>query len=145
MRKRVAHTIGTLLEELKKDIPNFRNGQIFEILKSIYPDTKIPKEKRNVTYNNISFTKPLACDRKTKAKYSKEKSPVADFFKDTTRGDFLKIVETNGYSAKCINLSLKDSIREKFYRNEIVEINFNMVARGDIKQFRRKVSKYLTS
>lgn len=145
--KRSTYTIQQLLDEVKQTIPSFEEGQIFETLKSIYPSTKIPRFKRNITYKNISFTKPLASSRKAKENFIKEDSPVADFFKNTTKGDFLRVVSTDGKTAKCINLSLRDSIREDFYSNEedYILIDYTDIANGTVKQFKRKnVEKYFT-
>lgn len=144
-KSRAAHTIKTLLEELKKSTPKFKTGQIFETLKSIYPSNKIPKKKRNIVFENISFTKPLASSGKDKRNYLKENSPIAKFFRNVTKGDFLEVVKINGYYAKCKNLSLTEEIRNKFYSNEddLVVINFSMIANGTIKQFKRKVDNYL--
>jgi len=143
MEKRAAHTIETLLEELKKIIPKFKVSQIFETLKSIYPKDNVPKEKRNIEYEGLSFTKPFATCRKDKRNYIKEDSPIAKFFRNTTKGDFLQVVETDGFTAKCINLSLIEEIKNKFYSDDIIAINYTMIADGTVKQFKRKVDKYL--
>lgn len=143
MEKRAAYTIETLLEELKKNIPEFKVGQIFETLKSIYPKYNIPKEKRNIIYEGISFTKPFATCRKDKRNYIKENSPIINFFRNVTKGDFLQVIETEGFTAKCINLSLNEEIRNKFYSDDVIILNFNMIANGTVKQFKRKVDKYL--
>jgi hypothetical protein len=145
MTKRSKYTLQQLLDEVKQTTPSFYEGQIFETLKSIYPSTKTPRYKKNITYKDISFTKPLASSRKAKENFIKEGSPVKDFFKNTTKGDFLRVVETDGKVAKCINLSLKEDIREDYYSNDEDNIIFDyfMIANGTVKHFKRKnVDKY---
>ena len=64
--KRSIYTLERLLEEVKSTTPSFKVGQLFETLKSIYPEVFIPRYKKNITYKGISFTKPLANSRKSK-------------------------------------------------------------------------------
>lgn len=147
MRERSEYTLQQLLDEVKQTIPSFQEGQIFETLKSIFPSTKIPREKRNITYKDISFTKPLASSRKAKENFIKEDSPVKNFFKNITKGDFLQVIETDGKVAKCINLSLKEDIREDFYsdKEDYILLDYSMIANGTVKHFKRKtVDKYFT-
>ena len=147
MKRRTSYTLQQLLDEVKQTIPSFEEGQIFETLKSIYPSPKIPREKRNITYKNISFTKPLASSRKAKENFIKENSPVADFFRNKSNGDFLQVMETDGKTAKCINLSLKKEIKEDYYSNEedYIILDYTMIANGTVKQFkRRNIEKYFT-
>lgn len=143
MEKRSIYTIQTLLEELKEKIPSFAKEMIFETLKPIYPSVKVPKEKRNITYRDVCCTKPLAVDRKSKNKFIKEESPLADFFKNTTRGDFLKVIEIDDKKALCINLSIHEEIIDKFYKDELISVSFDMIADGTVKQVKRKIDKYL--
>jgi len=142
MEKRSTHTIQALLDELREGIPSFKEGMIFETHKSIFPDEKIPKEKRNVSFGGSSFTKPLACNRKAKEKYLKEESPVLNFFKETSRGDFLIIKKINNKVAYCKNLSLKETIAEEFYKDELIPIALNDVLIGKVKIYRRKIEKF---
>ena len=141
--KRSIYTIQTLLEELKKTTPSFKEGQFFETLKSIYPKEEALKEKKTIEYEGKKFTKPLACSRKDKNNYLKEKSPITNFFKNNTKGDFLKVIKVNGSIAECINLSLNENIRDEFYKDDKIIITFNMIANGIIKQAKRKIDKYL--
>ena len=143
MEKRSIYTIQTLLEELKEKLPPFSKGMIFETLKPIYPSVKIPREKRNIVYKDVSCTKPLAVDRKSKNNFIKENSPLADFYKNVSRGDFLEIIDIDNKIAKCKNLSIKEEIIENFYKDEVIEISFDMIADGTLKQMKRKVDKYL--
>ena len=54
------YTLQTLLNEIKEDIKPFKEGMVFETLKSIYPDAKVSKEIKNIRYKGKAFTKPLA-------------------------------------------------------------------------------------
>ena len=141
--KRSAHTIRTLLKELKESLPKFEKGQIFETLKSIYPNSNTPKEKKNIVLEGMTFTKPLALSRKDKTNLIKEESLMVGFFKNLSRGDFLKVVDVNGSIAKCINISLVESIANKFYKEDRITLSINELANGTTRLFRRKVSKYL--
>lgn len=143
--KSSTYTLQQLLNEIKSTTPSFKVGQLFETLKSIYPDVKVPKKEKNITYKDISFTKPLASSKKAKQTFLKEKSPVADFFKDTMKGDFLQVVELKDKKAYCVNLSLKESIRNKFYKNDFIVIDYSMVANGTVKPHKRKnIQRYFT-
>ena len=144
-KRRAVHTINTLLEELKEKFPRFEKNQIFEIQKSIYPDSKIPKNKRNISVDGKTFTKPLAASKHDKNLLTKEDSKLANFFKNTTRGDFVQVIETDGKIATCKNLSLKEDIRKKYYNNEesFVILTFEDIADGTVKPFKRKVDKYI--
>jgi hypothetical protein len=141
--KRSTYTLRTLLEELKEKLPKLEKGQIFETLKSIYPDSEIPKEKKNIIIENSTFTKPLALSRKDKSNLLKENSKMVGFFKNLTRGDFLKVVEVEGSKVKCINLSLKEDVLKKYYKEESILLGIEELANGTVKLFKRKVSKFL--
>ena len=147
MEKRSSYTITTLLEELKQKFPKFEKNQIFETLKSIYPDSTVNKENKNITLGKNTFTKPLALNRKDKSFLLKRENEMISFFRNLSKGDFLKVikVEKNG-SAKCINLSLQENIKEQYYNdNETKYINlaFNDIANGNVRLMRRKIDKYL--
>lgn len=141
--RRSTYTLQQLLNEIKSTAPSFKVGQLFETLKSIYPDVHIPREKKNITYKGTSFTKPLANSKKAKQTFLKEESPVADFFKNTTRGDFLQVVKIENKKVYCVNLSLKEDIREKFYKEDYIIVDYMMVANGTIRPYKRKnIEKY---
>jgi hypothetical protein len=142
-QKKSTHTINSLLEELKEKFPHFEKNQIFETLKSVYPDSSIPKEQRNISLGGRIFTKPLAVSRRDKTIFIKEESDIANFFKNTSRGDFIQVVETDGKTAKCINLSLNEDIRNKYYKDSFINIGFEDIANGTVRPFRRKVDKYI--
>lgn len=141
--KRSTYTLQQLLNEIKSTTPSFKVGQLFETLKSIYPDVRVPREKKNVTYEDISFTKPMASSRKAKQTFLKEESPVAGFFRNTTKGDFLRVEKVEGKKAYCINLSLKEDIRERFYKEEYIVVDYMMIANGTVRPYKRKnIEKY---
>lgn len=142
MERRSTYTIQTLLEELKEGLPTLKEGMIFETHKSIFPSMDTPKENRNITYKELSFTKPLACNRKDKENYLKENSPAADFFKETSRGDFLRVEKIEDDIAYCLNLSLEESIKNEFYNKELVPITYNDIAAGKVKVYRRNIEKF---
>jgi len=141
--KRSAYTIRSLLEELKEHFPKFENDQIFETLKSIYPDSEIPKEKKNIKLENVTFTKPLALSRKDKSNLIKEESKMVGFFKNLSRGDFLKVINVEENSAKCVNVSLNEDVAKKYYKDEVVTLTIEDVANGTVRPYKRKISKYL--
>jgi len=140
------YTLGTLLEELKKQTPKFEKGQFFEVQKSIYPNTKVLKENKNVLIEGKILTLPMACSQKAKRQFKKDKSPFFNFSKDNTRGDFLEIIETDGYTAKCINRSLKEKIQKEYYINEdikYISITFDDIMDNTIKRVYRGIKKYI--
>lgn len=143
--KRSTYTINTLLEELKERFPRFEKNQIFEIIKSVYPDSSIPKNKRNISFNGKIFTKPLAVSRRDKAVFIKENNKMTSFFKNLSRGDFIQVIETDGKTAKCVNLSLKEDVKQKYYNDEVslIELTFEDIANGTVRPFKRKVDKYI--
>jgi len=141
MEKRSSYTITTLLEELKQKFPKFEINQIFETLKSIYPDSTISKKNKNIVLNENAFTKPLALNRKSKSFLIKQEN------KNLSKGDFLKVikVEKNG-NAKCINLSLYENIRKQYYNDnetKYINLTFNDIANGNVRLMKRKIDKYL--
>lgn len=140
---RSSNTLNNLLKEIKTTIPAFKVGQIFETTKSIYPDVKIPKSKKNIVYKDTFFTKPLASDRKSKERFLKEESPLSDFFKNINKGDFLQVVKVENKKAYCVNLSLKEDVREKYYKDEFVVLDYLAIVNGIVKPFKRKsIEKY---
>lgn len=147
MEKRSSHTIATLLEELKQKFPKFEKNQIFETLKSIYPDSTISKENKNITLNENTFTKPLALNRKSKSFLIKQENKMISFFKNLSKGDFLKVVEVEkDGNAKCINLSLQENTRKQYYNDnetKYVSLSFSDIANGNVRLMRRKIDKYL--
>lgn len=144
MSKRSSYTINQILKELKEEIPSFKKGMIFETLQTFFPEQEKLREEKNISIENHSFTKPLACSRKDKEKYIKEESPIADFHQENTRGDFLRAVKINKEKgiAYCSNISLKESIRNKYYLNELIPITYEDIISGKVKIYRRKIDKF---
>jgi len=141
--KRSVYTLEQLLEEIKSTTPSFKVGQLFETIKSIYPDVRVPRSKKNITYKDVSFTKPLASSRKAKESFLKEQSPLSDFFRNTGKGDFLQVVKVENKKAYCVNLSIKEKFRERFYKEEYIVLDYMMIANGMVKPFKRKnIEKY---
>jgi len=140
---RSTYTIRTLLTELKERFPKFEKGQIFETLKSIYPDSNMPKEKRNIKLEENVFTKPLALSRKDKSGLIKEESKMVGFFKNLSRGDFLKVEEVVDGSARCVNLSLNDDIVKRYYVGDKITLTLDEIANGTVRLYRRKINKFI--
>lgn len=134
-------TLREILEEARKNLPEFKKGQYFEILKSIYPVNE-NKENRNIVVNGRLLTKPSAVDKKTKREFIKHNSPLKDFFNNKTKGDIVQVIEVNNDTAKCINLNLNEEIKEKYYKNHFIFLSYEDIINGTIKQVKRNVEKY---
>jgi hypothetical protein len=142
---RSTYTINSLLTELKQKTP-FKEGMVFETLKSIYPKDDVPKDKKNIKIEEKTFTKPLALSRKDKGNAIKEHSSLVDFFKNVSRGDFLRVVKVDGQKVQCVNLSLKEEILKKYYSDDYtkqITLRLEDIANGTAKPFSRKLNKYL--
>lgn len=141
------YTLNELLEEVRSQTPKFEKGNYFEVLKSIYPNVSIGDEIKNISIGeNAKATKPLACSSKAKKEFRKDKSPFYDFFKDNTRGDFLEIVETDGFTATCINRSIKEKVLREHYSDDLIRkitITFEDILNGNVKRVYRGINKYI--
>lgn len=141
------YTLYELLDEIKRQTPKFEKGQFLEVLKPLYPDMSISENVKNISFDgDKKITKPLACSNKAKKEFLKDNSPFCEFFKDNTRGDFLEIIETDGYNAICINRSLKDEIVQKYYTDKsmrYISINFEDIIAGNVKRVYRGINKYI--
>jgi len=140
------YTLGKLLDEIKAQTPKFEKGQFFETLKSVYPSAKISNDVKNIIIEGKQVTIPLACSSKAKRQFKKDNSLFFEFSKDNSRGDFLEIVETDGYTAKCINRSIKDDIREKYYMEEDIKyitITFNDILDNTVKRVYRGIKNFI--
>jgi len=140
------YTLGALLEELKEQTPKLETGTFFETLKSIYPTDKIINEDKHYIFEGRKLTIPLSCSQKSKRQFEKDNSPFLEFSKDNTRGDFLEVIETDGYTAKCINRSITEEIQKKYYnKDEIryISISLHDIFDGTIKRVYRGISKYI--
>ncbi len=144
MESKATYTLRLLLEEMGEGMPSFETGQVFEVLKSIYPNTsEMKRDNRNILVEGVMMTKPLAVSKKAKDLFRKEKSPLFNFFKESLRGDFLKVIRVEEGCAYCENISLKEDIRNKYYKNEFVKITREDLLNNNIKQFKRNVNKFL--
>jgi hypothetical protein len=133
-------TLQDLLDEAKKKLPEFKEGQYFEALRSIYPEKNPDK---NIEIDGKRFTKPLAVDKKTKREFSKNNSPFNEFFKNKKKGDLLKIIEVNGEIAKCENVSLNEEFKKKYYENHYIFISYKDLIEGTIKRVYKNIDKYV--
>lgn len=134
-------TIKDLLEEAKKELPEFKEGQFFETLKPIYPVKE--ETDKNLMVNGKKITKPLAVDKKSKKEFNKYGSPFKDFFINRKKGDLLKIVEVNGEIAKCENLSINEEFKKKYYENHYVFISYKDLIEGTIKRVYKNIDRYI--
>lgn len=132
-------TLQDLLEEIKSELPKFKEGQYFETLRPIYPDTG----DRNIEIDGQKVTKPLAVDKKSKREFSKYDSPFKDFFKNKKKGDLLKIIEVEGDVAKCENISLDEEFKRKYYENHYVFISYKDIIEGTIKRVYKNIDRYV--
>jgi len=139
-------TLKKLLEEAKNEITKIEKGQFLEVLKTIYPNETILSEHKNVTKDDIRITLPLAMSSKAKKEFERQDSFLKEFSKDTTRGDFLEVLEIKGNTAFCINKSLKEDILNKYYNNKsmkIIEIKLENVLNGEVRKVYRGFKKYI--
>ena len=130
-----------MIRSLREDFVGFRPGQIYEVLKPIYPDAEVPKKEKIITYMGITFTKPSALNKKTKINLKKDGSVLIDFFKDLNNGDFLLVNKVDNMVAYCVNLSLDDNIKTLFYKgeNDIIHLRDIDIINGFVKLFNKKL------
>ena len=144
MSKKSTKIMNDLIKSVKEDFVGFRIGQIYEVLKPIYPGVNIKKHDKIITYMDLTFTKPLALNKKNKMNLKKEGSSLVDFFKELNFGDFLLVNKVENRIAQCVNLSLNDNIKERFYSGEkdyifLKEID---IINGIVKLFKSKKLPY---
>lgn len=135
------YTLKEILEEIK--IPDFHVGQFFEIKRSVFPDSEYPKSKKNISFGNISFTKPLASSKKDKEEYFKKGSPLADFYCNDRKGDIIEVVGIENGKAKCLNRSMKKEALDKYYKDDYVFVTKEMVIEGEARPIVRNAKKLL--
>ena len=135
------YTLKEILEDIK--IPDFKVGQFFEIKQSVFPDSSYPRDKKNLTFDQTSFTKPLASSKKDKEHYFKDKSPMADFYFNDKKGDVVEVVAIENGKAKCLNRSMKKEYADKYYKDDYVFITKEMLIEGEVKLIIRNAKKYL--
>jgi hypothetical protein len=143
MENKASYTLRLLLEELGKNIPPFRVGQVFETIKSVYPTSEVKRSKRNIIVEGVEITKPCAVGKKSKQLFLKDKSPFADFYSDFKHGDLLKIVKIENNTALCENISFKKEVKEKYYKDDLVKISKEDIINGVIRQVKRNVNRII--
>ena len=87
------NSISKILNRLENEMPMVEKGDIIETIKTIYPSLKTPKEERNIIFEGVEMTMPLASSKESKMLLSKEKSKLLNVFRDTDRGDILIVKE----------------------------------------------------
>lgn len=133
-------TLEKLLNEMNDNVPIIKIGDIIETIKTIYPNSSIPKKEKNIIIEGVEMTKPLVCSKKTKKMFIKENSPLVELFNEKTRGDLLKVISITKNKIYCENLSLNTSIGNNSIENKIIIDKFD-VLRGDFKLVQRGVNK----
>lgn len=144
--KKDVYTLNSLLEELKKETPKMNKGEYLEVLKSIYPSDNIGGSRKNIELpEGRKATLPMACSGKAKREFKKHNPHFFRMFKDNTRGDFLEIIETDGYTSKCINRSIKDEYLKEYYDEDmrIITIEFEDILNNSVKKVYRGIKKYI--
>lgn len=121
-------TLRSILASVKKP---FAVGQIYETIKSLYPEYE--SKNKNITINNFTFTKPLASSYKSKKKYLKENSILKTFYTEYNKGDMLYIIEVKDDIAYCKNMSLNEEVKNLYYKDEIVKIKYEDIFFGNVK------------
>ena len=133
------YKIKDILDDLS--LPDFREGQLFETLITFFPGEETPRKNKNLTINNVTFTKPLASSKKDKKFYFKEKSPIDNFYNNHMRGDILEVIEIiNKDLVKCSNLSFNETAK-KYYKDIEITLSKKMLAEGYVKRIQRNVNK----
>jgi len=130
-------TLRNLLEELRKDLPPFKVGLIFETLKSIYPSTTMKRSEKNIILEGVEITKPLAVSKKAKELFKKDHSVLLDFYADFCKGDLLKIINVVDGNAICENISIKPIYKEKYYNKQYIIISYEDIVNGNVRQVKR--------
>lgn len=144
-RNRTNTTLGKLLEDLKKDLPSLKVGMFFETLKSIYPTEDIAKENKNIILEGDVYTKPLALSKKEKKEMISENSPFESFFNERDKGDYLKIIKKEDGIYYCRNISLKEEVLNKYYKNDYIKITDKDIINDTVKPIIRIRHSYLYS
>ena len=135
-----ATTLEKLLNEMSENIPIIKDGDIFETIKTLYPNHNIPKNEKNIMIEGVEMTYPIATSKKTKKVFIKEKSPLLEMFNELTRGDLLKVVSISKNKIICENISVKKEIQGNNIKNIIV-IDKLDILRGDYKLVQRGRTK----
>jgi hypothetical protein len=131
-----------LVNEILEKIPKFKLDMKFEVINSIFPDSTVISEVKNV---NSKFTKPLALSSKDKIKIRKRDTDVLNDFlnyKSSKRekGDILVVKEIYDKFAYCENISRPKEINERYFNDEnikYIKINYRDIIEGNIKLLKR--------
>lgn len=135
------YTLKEILEEI--NVPDFHVGQFFEIKRSVFPDSEYPKSRKNISFGDNSFTKPLASSKKDKEEYFKKGSPLADFYCNDKKGDIIEVIAIDDGKAKCLNRSMKKEALEKYYKDDYIFVTKEMLIEGEVKPIIRNAKKFL--
>jgi len=135
------YNFSSLLEEIKEEYTSLKEDQVYETLKPFYSSAI----DRHIILEGKKITKPLAVSKKNKNTFKRDKSPLVEFYNDIKKGDYLKIIEIKDKVGKCVNISLKEEIADKYYKEEYVYLTIENVILGDVKLVQRGASKILKS
>lgn len=134
-------TIEAVLNAARSEISNIEVGQVYETLRSIYPDDSIPSYIKNIELNDVRMTLPLASSLKAKREYYNSNNILKEIFKDMRRGDYLVVEEVNEDGTFiCKNVSLNEEKADEFYKDPIlkkIKLNKDDITFGNIKRIYR--------
>lgn len=135
------NTLENALSEVKEKMSQIEVGQVFEVLKPLYPKEDVPPEIKNITIGNNRMTLPLALSGKAKRDLHKTGSFFRSFFEDSKKGDFLLVTKLKDDCFVCKNISISPDKYKKYYEKhpEISDIVLSKddVAFGNIKRIYR--------
>jgi hypothetical protein len=111
-------------------MPIVKIGDYLETMVTLYPTTPDRAEK-NIVLEGTVMTQPLATSVAAKTMMKKDSSPLLTIYKDTKRGDILKVKSVDGNKIVCENLSVKQEW------NKPAIIDKYDIMRGDFKLVQR--------
>lgn len=141
------NSLNKILVESKKAIPKIEEGQVFETMVSIYPNSTVLPCNKNILINESRVTVPKAFSSKAKKQNKKRKSFFCDFYKEGIKGDFLiveKIIDDETFY--CKNISLLDESIEKYYSSNqmrYIRLTKDDILNGNIKRVYRGYKTHL--
>lgn len=129
------NTINKILQRLNKEIPLAEVGDILETQRTIFPNSKTPREEKNIIINSKEVTPPLACSKSWKTLMLKDHADLCQIYKDFDRGDLLKIKEVVPGRIIVENLSIDKEFRKDFEIDtiEIAKKNLTLIKRRSIE------------
>lgn len=129
------NTINKILQRLSKEIPFAEEGDLLETQKTIFPDSKTPREEKNIIINSKEVTPPLACSKGWKTLMLKDKADLCQIYKDFDRGDILKVKDVLPGKVIVENLSIDEEFRKEFEIDtiEIAKKNLTLIKRRSIE------------